>query len=214
MSIQQYFDSTVRRGLAIGTLLLALAPCSGSLSAQPGPTDPDTAAVRVRSPRGALLRSAILPGWGQVYNGQPLKAPIIAGAIGGLAYTVIRLSGDYRLYREAYQYKAYQELVDRGEVTENPRADYQDSYDEIAASLGPVSSGPLRTHRDALRRNRDLSILGIGVVWALSVLDAYVSAHLLDFDVGEDLALRVGPVVTPRGDVQISPTFVWHPGRH
>ncbi len=196
-------------------MLLALAPWSVSLRAQSGPASvpADSAASVGRSPRGALLRSAVLPGWGQWYNGQPLKTPIILGAIGGLVYAVVTLNGDYRLYRKAYQYKAYQELVDRGTLAENPRLDYRASYDEVASSVGAVSSGPLRSHRDLLRRNRDLSILGIGVVWALSVLDAYVSAHLLDFDVGEDLALGLRPDVNADGSLVVAPSVVWRPGR-
>ena len=31
-------------------------------------------------PRAALIRSAILPGWGQLYNGKPYKALLFAGA--------------------------------------------------------------------------------------------------------------------------------------
>lgn len=206
--------SAARRGLAACTILLALAPWSGTLRAQTAPSPPDSLQSDARSPRGALIRSALVPGWGQIYNGQPLKAPIIVGAIGGLVYAVVTLNGQYRLYREAYQYKYFQERVDSGALTENPRMDYQASYDEIAASVGAVSSGPLRSHRDVLRRNRDLSILGVGVVWALSVLDAYVSAHLLDFDVGEDLALRVRPGLNLDGSPVVAPSVVWRPGGH
>ena len=36
-----------------------------------------------KSSTGAMLRSAILPGWGQLYNGQKLKAALVFG--GGLA---------------------------------------------------------------------------------------------------------------------------------
>ncbi|MDX1438510.1 MAG: DUF5683 domain-containing protein, partial [Rubricoccaceae bacterium] len=36
------------------------------------------------SPRGALIRSLIIPGWGQVYAGQPIKTPFVVGALGGL----------------------------------------------------------------------------------------------------------------------------------
>lgn len=205
------------RVLAAAALLVALAPGSGTLLARPLalPAAADTTTgARGRSPRGALLRSVVVPGWGQVYNGQPLKAPVIAAALGGLVYAVATLDGDYRLYREAYQYKAFQELVDRGELTENPREGFADSYDRVAADVGAVSSGPLRAQRDALRRNRDLSILGIGLVWAISALDAYVSAHLLDFDVGEDLTLRVRPEIAPGTGIVPAPALVWRPGRH
>lgn len=193
------------------TLLVALTLAAGSTAAQPAA--PDSAAFRSGpSPRGALLRSAVLPGWGQVYNGQVFKAPIIAAAIGGLVFAAVRLNGDYVLYRRAYQYKAWQELVDRGTVDVNPHAALADDYQELADRLGPVSSRPLLAQRDALRRNRDLAFLGIGVVWALSALDAYVNAHLLDFDVGENLSVHVRPAADPAGLPALSSSLVWRPG--
>ena len=35
------------------------------------------------SPRSALLRSAVVPGWGQWHNGHPWKAALFAGAASG-----------------------------------------------------------------------------------------------------------------------------------
>ena len=37
-------------------------------------------------------------------------------------------------------------------------------------------------------------LIGIGLVYGLAMLDAYVSAHLLDFDVGENLSFRADPL--------------------
>lgn len=146
------------------------------------------------SPRGALWRSAAFPGWGQVYNGQVYKLPFIYGAMGGLIYTAITRHDDYVLYRQAYQYKAFQELVDSGVREDNPRAHFKDAYDRIVSEFGPVSSTPLRVQRNNFRRTRDLSLIGSGVVYGLAMLDAYVSAHLLDFDIGDDLGIAVIPV--------------------
>ncbi len=134
-----------------------------------------------------------IPGWGQVYNRQYIKLPFLYGAIGGLAFLVSDLNGDYLRYRRAYLYKSFQELVDSGQLTENPNESLKPYYDELAARFGAISSSPLRSQRDKLRRNRDLSIVGIGLVYGLSVLDAYISAHLLDFDVSEDLTVVVRP---------------------
>jgi hypothetical protein len=158
-------------------------------------TGPDDIPQRVRSPKAALLRASVFPGWGQVYNRHYLKVPILYAGIGALAVSAIQANKDYVLYRNAFQYKAFQAITDEGEV--NPAAQFQADYDELAAALGPIASPSLERHRDKLRRNRDLSILGIGVIWGLGVLDAYVSAHLSSFDVGEDLTLRVTPRLAP-----------------
>jgi hypothetical protein len=145
------------------------------------------------SPRGALWRSAAVPGWGQLYNGQRIKLPFIYAALGVLGYQAWSANSDYTLYREAYQYKAWQELVDAGQQESNPKAGFQSSYDELAAEFGTISSRPLRTQRNNFRRSRDLSLIGVGLVYGLAMLDAYVSAHLLDFDVGENLNFKVAP---------------------
>lgn len=201
--------------LAVSILTAVAVLPASTARAQAADFPPDSAAnlVRTRSPRGALLRSIAVPGWGQLYNGQVLKAPIFLAAVGGLAVTAAVIDRDYRLYRRAFQYKDYQERVDRGQLAENPRADYQADYDKLAAELGPVSASPLRSHRDALRRNRDLAFLGIGLVWAFAALDAYVNAHLLEFDVGENLSLRIAPGPVPGSGVPVAPSLVWHPGR-
>lgn len=145
------------------------------------------------SPRGALWRSAAVPGWGQIYNRQRIKLPFIYAALGVLGYQAWSSHDDYTLYREAFQYKAWQELVDSGQQETNPKADFQSSYDQLAAEFGAISSRPLRTQRNNFRRSRDLSLIGVGLVYGLAMLDAYVSAHLLDFDVGENLSLQVSP---------------------
>ena len=66
-------------------------------------------------------------------------------------------------------------------------------YDEVANDIGQVAASTLRSERDRYRRNRDLARLGVVAVYGLSVLDAYVSAHLLDFNVDENLSLRLIP---------------------
>lgn len=147
-----------------------------------------------RTPQEALRRALLVPGWGQIYNRQYIKLPFVYGALGGLATLAVLSHQDYTLYRDAFQYKAWQELVDAGEQAVNPKAEFQPAYNEIVAEFGAVSSRPIQTQRNNFRRSRDLSLIGIGLVYGLAVLDAYVSAHLIDFDDGTDLSLHVAPV--------------------
>lgn len=176
--------------------LLLLIPAANPVVAQVN--DADTIEVRedstrIHTPEGALRRAAMFPGWGQYYNRQYYKIPFVWAGIGGMVAFAYYLNEQYLLYRHAYQYKAYQERVDSGRINENPKAHYKGEYDRVAARYGEISSGPLRDQRDLFRRNRDLSYFGIGIVYGLTILDAYVSAHLMDFDVGEDLTLQVKP---------------------
>ena len=146
-----------------------------------------------KTPRGALWRAAVLPGWGQAYNRQYVKLPFVYAALGGLTATIIVLNDRYLLYRHAYQYKAYEEITEDGEI--NPRAAFESDYEKLLERRGvsDLSSLSIRPTRDALRRNRDLAIIGTGLVFGLTVLDAYVSAHLMDFDISDDLTVSVHP---------------------
>jgi uncharacterized protein DUF5683 len=143
----------------------------------------------------------LVPGWGQIYNRQYVKLPFLYAGMGLLLVAGWQANSDYGRYRRAFQYKVFQEQLESGIIEVNPKAGFQAEYDAIAADLGPVSSRPLEGQRDILRRNRDLSILGFGAIWALGVLDAYVSAHLSDFDVGENLSIRIAPSVVAAGTV-------------
>lgn len=147
-----------------------------------------------QSPRGALWRAAVLPGWGQFYNEQYLKIPVVYGTLGGVTTLAVTFNRQYLKYRRAYLFQAYQALVEQGEIDEHPYPQYQDEHARLINRTGPLSSEILRRQRDKLRRNRDLMYIGLGVAYALSIVDAYVSAHLADFDVGSDLSLQVAPV--------------------
>jgi hypothetical protein len=47
--------------------------------------------------------------------------------------------------------------------------------------------------QDFYHRNRDLTIVGMALLYALNVLDATVDAHLFDFNVNEDLSMNIRP---------------------
>ncbi len=135
------------------------------------------------TPRGALWRALVLPGWGQVYNHDYWKLPLVYGALGGSISATVYYHHWYTEYRRAYLYAAYLQ------TTPHPYASYRSTYE----ALGALPASILRQQRDRLRRNRDLAIMSIGVAYGLSILDAYVSAHLLDFDVSPDLSLSLYP---------------------
>lgn len=52
-----------------------------------------------------------------------------------------------------------------------------------------------RKRKDRYRRWRDLSFFTLIGVYALSVIDAYVDASLSEFDISDDLSLRLEPTV-------------------
>ena len=136
--------------------------------------------VREYKPGKAALRSAILPGWGQIYNKKYWKLPIIYGAFAGLGYLISFNNKEYHNYNDA--------LVARQD-------DDPETVDTEFA--GKYSDENLRSLSDYYHRNRDLSILLTVLVYSLNVMDAHVDAHLYSFDVSEDLSLHVDPVMVP-----------------
>lgn len=191
------------RRLALAALLLACAAAAAAPRA--ARAQPDSTRVALldarglptdHTPRRALWRALAAPGWGQVYNRQYVKLPFVYGGLAGLGYLLYSANQNYILYRHAALFALGQEQAGAGEP--NAFAQFEADYDEAIAALGAapgtsVASSLLRTERDRFRRRRDLTIIGTGVFYALTVLDAYVAAHLLAFDVGEALSLRVMP---------------------
>jgi hypothetical protein len=142
--------------------------------------------VNVYSPRKAAIRSAILPGWGQVYNKKYWKVPIIYAALGTSAYVFFFNLQTYKDTRFAYSAKYnYRQ----------PGATAADTiaYNNIPDYLKPISEGSLRSYRDSYRRDLDYSVLFFVLLWGLNVVDAAVDAHLKSFDVSPDLSLRFKP---------------------
>jgi len=148
------------------------------------------------SPKGALWRTAAVPGWGQYYNRQHYKIPLVYAGLAGLAFRIYRSQQRYRLFDRAHLFGIGRERAGEGE---NPYRQYRTQFNRVKEELflgGTVRLDEVRSQRDELRRQRDLAILGAGLFYALTLLDAYVSAHLLTFDVDEELAVRVRPTGT------------------
>lgn len=182
----------VRRWAAVIIGLAVLGGTGGVADTQAQPDSVRSAILEAKgyppehSAQGALWRAAALPGWGQFYNRQYYKIPFVYGGLAALGFLVQRSQGRYQLFRRAHLYRRAQEI----EGVSYPQ--YREQYERVEEFVGGREQ-ELRDQRDKYRRRRNLTILGTGLFYALSVLDAYVSAHLLSFDVGEDLSIRVDP---------------------
>ncbi len=143
------------------------------------------------SPSGALWR-AFAPGWGQIYNRQYYKLPFVYGGIAGLGYGAYHNGRRYVLYRRAALFAQCLE----GAPTCRPEwSRYEEEYNSLKRfPEHDIPSATLQNLRDKSRRNRDLFIIGIGLYYGFIVLDAYVSAHLVYFDVSPNLSLRLAPL--------------------
>lgn len=178
--------------LAAGIVCLfffAAAPAAG----QEVTDDNDLNLAERHSPHAALWRAAAVPGWGQYYNRQYYKIPIVWIGIGGIAGTALAINQRYLLYRHAYLFLARRN-ADGSPVFPQYESDFDRLTRNIPRDRALQLAPNFRQTRDNLRRNRDLLYIGVGLFYGLTILDAYVNAHLLEFDVGEDLTVAVAPV--------------------
>jgi hypothetical protein len=140
-------------------------------------------AFAAHSPKKAAIRSALLPGLGQIYNKKYWKLPIVYGALGTCAGVFFFNLGNYKDTKLAYRVKY------------NMRVLRTDSalYANVKPYLKPLSEESLRFYRNQYRRDIDYSALFFLILWGLNVVDATVDAHLKSFDVSPDLSLRFKP---------------------
>lgn len=182
------------------TLMLLLL-CSLVAHAQTVTTGPDSSKVATRSvsdslrrtekifgkrvtrPQKATLLALVLPGSGQIYNRQYWKLPLVYGGLGATGYG---------LYHYQSRYKEYS----------NGKKDFIDNRTPIAELKGELVSQETSIENIQrgivfYRRYRDTFIAYNAVVYGITILDALVAAHLRDFDISEDLSLRLDPAVLP-----------------
>jgi len=133
----------------------------------------------LHSPKRATIMSAILPGAGQAYNKKYWKIPVIYVGFATLGYFVASNNKDYKIYKDAYKYRL------DGDVT---------TTDDF---VGIYSDQDLVTLKNYYRRNRDLSVIGMCLLYTLNILDASVDAHLFYFNVNDDLSLNITPSYMP-----------------
>jgi hypothetical protein len=150
------------------------------------------------SPRKAAIRSAILPGWGQVYNKKYWKVPIVYAALGVTGYIFLDNIKTYKDLRFTYaaKYKASLPAYDSTSSYPGPYRDSTDYY-KIKDQYLPISLASLRAGRDQFRRYIDYSAVFFIIFWGLNVVDAVVDAHLKAFDISPDLSLKIKPAYNP-----------------
>ena len=138
--------------------------------------------IKVYDPKIAARRSAILPGWGQIYNKKYWKLPIVYGALGVTGYIFFDNIKTYKEYKFTY--------AARIKAQTPPDYDSTD-YRKLKDIYKVLSPGSIRTARDDFRRYVDYSALIFVLLWGLNVVDATVDAHLKGFDVSPDLSLQI-----------------------
>ncbi|MBR6088190.1 MAG: hypothetical protein IKP84_09940 [Prevotella sp.] len=140
-------------------------------------------------PKRAMWLAIMLPGAGQIYNRKYWKLPIVYGGFLGCIYAMRWNNQMYLDYSQAYL-----DIMDK-----DPKTASYSKFLHLGNAINSTNIERYKTifksRKDKYRRWRDLSFIAMMAVYALSIVDAYVDASLSQFDISDDLSLRVAPTV-------------------
>jgi hypothetical protein len=124
------------------------------------------------TPSKAAFYSAIIPGLGQAFLGKGWKVPIIYAAIGTSLYYYDLNNKEMNSYRTAYKRRL--------------NGFFDDEYLETEI---PITTDQLLLGMEFHKNYRDIAIILAAASYMLNILEANVSAHLLQFNVNDDLSV-------------------------
>ena len=138
-----------------------------------------------KSPTTAILYSLLLPGLGQIYVEQYWKAPLFVGGVGALGYFIIYFHNHFN--DEIQEIDNINMRISELEITDptNPEISY------LKNQKLPLH----KSRREFYRDNRDQSAFFLLGVYIIAAVDAYVGAHLFDFNVDDDISLKFSPII-------------------
>lgn len=128
------------------------------------------------NPSKSTVYSILLPGLGQIYNGEFWKVPLYLGLMAGSVQFYI----DNNI-----QYKRWKQIHNQATTTEE------------GVERPPQSGETAKYYRDTYRRFRDYSALAVALVYLIQVIDANVFAYMQDFEVNDDITMHLEPAMMP-----------------
>lgn len=127
--------------------------------------------INILAPSKAAFYSAVLPGLGQAYNKKYWKIPIVVGAITGGILIYDYNNQEYKRYRNEYKRRLA-------------------GNDPLSGEFPGVSNEGLISAQETLNRRKELTLLITIGLYALNIIDANVDAHLLQYNVDKNLAVK------------------------
>ncbi|HEV3411194.1 MAG TPA: DUF5683 domain-containing protein [Puia sp.] len=182
------------------------------------PYSVDSLTRKQHDPRKATIRSAIIPGWGQIYNHKYWKLPIVYAAIGIPAYTFFYNRTSYNNYQQAISIVDTYAQLGAAAVPDSV-LNKLPSKIQYLVTVGYSQENTLRNYRNEFRKDEDYSALFFLLFWGLNVVDATVDAHLMYFDVSDKLSMHLqqpspGFIAPGAGAAGLSLVFDFHKPRY
>jgi len=182
----------------------------------------DSLTRKKHSPRKATLYSTFVPGLGQIYNRKYWKLPLVYAAVGIPAYTFF---SNHKLYQQCqqaialiYPFSSIGATVPDTVYNKISNPSIRSLVANNAANSSAAAQS-LRTYRNEYRKDQDYSVLFFLLFWGLQIVDATVDAHLMSFDVSNELSLHLqqpsGNLASPaNGMMGVGMAFDLHKPRY
>ncbi|MDD2621464.1 MAG: DUF5683 domain-containing protein [Bacteroidales bacterium] len=140
-------------------------------------------AEKIHSPKMAAWFSTAVPGLGQIYNRKYWKLPIVYAGLGASGFLIYHYNKQYIIYRTEYRLRLNPsvDIANKG-IASTPNSD-----------LAHLGTENIHAYQKQYQRNMELGIIAITLVYILNIVDAAVDAHLMHYDMSNDLSLRVIP---------------------
>lgn len=152
----------------------------------------------LHDPHKAVVRSLMIPGWGQVYNHQWWKVPIIYAGLGLLADVII------------YNQRQYGPLLIVARYYERGQTPTAKDPQYLLWSQYQAAGVPSQTVYDDVNsyiRDRDLGILGFLGAWGIQAVDAYIDAKFKhSYTMDTDFSFKVAPTIINQSTYTASST--------
>ena len=143
------------------------------------PVEPIEIAVPEEHSASKALLLSLIPGGGQIYNGQAWKVPVLYGAFAGMGYFIHYNYTRMVKFKDEYLYRVNNnDTPNLADYANYPTSNIYNLYNSY---------------------NRDFQLMVIITVgiYALNLIDAYVFGHLYDFRIDDDISLAVIPTLQP-----------------
>ena len=132
-------------------------------------------------PGKSTLYSVLLPGLGQIYNGEYWKVPVYWGMMASGVHFYRDFKKNYVRWKTTYDILSL-DTLEPG----------------VERPPGNITKETALLWRNTYRRYRDYAILGTALAYVIQVVDANVFAYMQDFEMDDDISFRMEPtVITP-----------------
>ncbi len=127
------------------------------------------------NPKTATWLSSAMPGLGQIYNRKYWKVPIVYAGLGASSFFIYYFHKEYVIYRTEYRLRL------------------NNNSNTFNTKLANLNTENIYAYENTNRRNMEISIIALSILYILNIVDASVDAHLMGFNVSNDLSLQFIP---------------------